>query len=87
MANNTTDIFDTAPAELDPSFNLATRTDDNGAGTVYVGYATKGAATSAAAWYINRFVTTGTETVKAWANGSQDFDQVWDNRASLPYSS
>ena len=36
--------------------------DDNGAGTVYIGYALRGAADSAGAWFILKQVTSGNVT-------------------------
>jgi len=49
----------------------------------YVGVATRGTATSAAAWKIFKLDTTSGLS-KKWASGA--YDQVWDNRASLTYS-
>jgi len=55
----------------------------------YVGMATPGTLTSAASWLIFRLDETATgaeELKKEYANASQDFDQIWDNRLILPYS-
>lgn len=60
--------------------------DDDGAGTVYTGYALRGAANSDAAWFIMRQVTTGTVTEIRFAANPFDFTQVWDDRASLTYT-
>ena len=87
MANNKMDIFDTVENTIDPTFNLATRIDDDDAGTVYVGYATPGTLTSETSWYIVRYLTTGDETVKAWAEGARDFTKEWDERATYSYTS
>lgn len=50
----------------------------------YVGEASIGSATSAAAWRIKKVDNTS-GIVLQWA-GTGVFDQVWDNRASLSYS-
>jgi hypothetical protein len=60
--------------------------EDNGAGTVYTGYARRGAATSEAAWFIAKQVTSGGLTTIRFASAPFDFTQVWDNRASLTYT-
>ncbi len=50
----------------------------------YVGQAVPGSTTSAAVWQIQRIdQTTGIIILYA---GDAQFDQVWDNRASLSYS-
>lgn len=50
----------------------------------YVGKATSGALTSQAVWQVARFDLTNGVTEEL-ANGSYEFDQVWDNRLSLTY--
>ncbi len=51
----------------------------------YVGEASTGSATSGASWRIKRVDST-TGTVIQWADGNSNFDNIWDNRASLSYS-
>ena len=51
---------------------------------IYFGEALPGAASSAASWRIQR-INTSTE-IDEWADGDSDFDNIWDNRASLSYS-
>lgn len=56
--------------------------------TTYVGRAAPDSATSAAVWQILRITedsSAGT-TATAYADGNTNFDNVWDNRASLSYS-
>jgi hypothetical protein len=65
---------------------LAYRKDDPGAGTVYEGDAEPGSASNAAVWRIKRTVTSGGSITVTWADGNGNFDNVWDNRASLSYS-
>jgi len=54
--------------------------------TNYLGYATAGSVTSGAVWAIKRVVETGNNVVITWADGTKDFDNIWDNRTSLTYS-
>lgn len=53
---------------------------------LYVGQAVAGVETPAAAWRIRRVSTVGVVTTVAYADGDANFDNVWDNRASLSYS-
>lgn len=57
-----------------------------GSGITYIGKAQIGSATSSAEWQIQRITESGSSTSIDWANGADEFDQVWDNRASLSYS-
>jgi hypothetical protein len=54
--------------------------------TIYIGKAVVGTETSDDHWQIRKITTVGTVKTIAWANGDDEFDQVWDNRASLNYS-
>ncbi len=61
----------------------------NGAGQVeYVGYAHPGALTSEAKWQIRKFTYDSSNRVISvdFADGDDDFDNIWDNRTSLVYS-
>lgn len=60
--------------------------DDDGAGTVYTGYALRGSATSEAKWFIMKQVTSGTVTTIRFAGDPFVMDQIWDDRAALSYS-
>lgn len=74
----------TTPA---PPYALALLLDDTEAGGIsYVGEADPGTATAAAAWRIKKLIETGPDVAVTWADGDSDFDNVWDNRASLSYS-
>lgn len=53
--------------------------------TSYYGFATPGTATSAAGWKIQRQVDVTPDTEFRWADGDKEFDNVWDDRATLSY--
>ncbi len=59
-----------------------------GANVVYEGYAAPGTAESAAAWQIVKHTYDGSNNhlTTKFADGTNDYNQVWDNRASLSYS-
>lgn len=72
---------------------LAVEVDDTGGSPnlVYKGEANPGSATSAAAWRIQLITITtdggGNDDIAVtWADGNANFDNIWDNRASLSYS-
>lgn len=66
--------------------NYALQLDDTTTANVtYIGKAAIGSATSAAVWQIYKLDET-TGMIKTWAGGTDAFDQVWDDRASLIYS-
>lgn len=52
----------------------------------YVGKASVGTATSSASWQISKLDETGGELVMTWADGDDNFDNIYDNRESLSYS-
>lgn len=66
--------------------NGATRLDEASTTVTYIGHAPAGTPTSAPQWAICRLTLVGTETVIAWANGTNIANAIWDNRASLSYS-
>lgn len=55
---------------------------------IYIGMAAQGSAKGAALWLIRKltFDVSNNVTNIVYANGSQSFNQIWDNRASLSYS-
>lgn len=79
-----TDVHATNPLPTS-SAALALRMDEATATTTYVGEASPATLTSAALWRIKRISTTS-GVVITWADGNNNFDNVWDNRASLSYS-
>lgn len=65
----------------------AQRVDEVSTSLMYVGIAEVGAATSASTWRIFRVSSTaGVSPVVEWADGNSNFDNIFDNRASLTYS-
>lgn len=53
----------------------------------YLGQAVPGAAAASAVWRIQKLTFgAGGDVSTAWADGDANFDNVWDNRASLTYS-
>ena len=62
-------------------------TPSAGQTTVYKGWALPGIATSTAAWRVTRTILASDDDVEElFADGNANFDNVWDNRASLSYS-
>jgi len=65
--------------------NYAVQFDYSAAGTVYIGTAPSGSATSASVWQIKKLTYSSTAALVQFANGLDAFDQIWDNRTSLTY--
>lgn len=65
----------------------AFRFDEASSTVWYFGFAAPGAATSEPVWEIRRFTLgLGGDITCEWADGDTEFDNVWDDRASLNYS-
>jgi len=72
---------------------LATQIDDEGGSPqiIYKGEAAAGSVTSVAVWRMSRITVTtdvggNDDLATEWADGNTNFDNIWDNRASLSYS-
>lgn len=52
----------------------------------YAGRAATGVATSAAGWQIKEITIVGNQTIVKFADGDTNYDNIWDNRASLTYT-
>lgn len=65
--------------------SYATQIDTSTTNVIYIGTANPGTATSAASWQIRKF-NTASGVVVTFADGNSNFDNIWDNRASLSYS-
>lgn len=70
--------------EISTANLLSTRIDE-GATYMYIGAALPGSAESDAVWRICRY-TLANVSGMMWADGSTDFNQVWNDRSSLVYS-
>lgn len=68
------------------SMPMAVRLDEASSTVTYVGEAVEGSADSGALWRIKRMSASGTVTTISWADGNSNFDNIWDNRASLTYT-
>jgi hypothetical protein len=66
---------------------LALRYDNSTAPVSYKGEANAGTAVSSASWRISKITSAvdGSVTIE-WADGNTNFDNIWNNRASLSYS-
>lgn len=60
--------------------------DEPDANTTYIGAAKMGASTSDAVWQITKISISGTVTTFAYADGDDNYDNIWDNRTELSYS-
>lgn len=65
---------------------LALQLDEASASVTYVGNATPGSVTSSAVWQVKKITITGADIAITWADGDAEFDNVWDDRATLTYS-
>jgi len=72
---------------LNPPVRVQLRFDGENSTYNYVGEAPVGAATTDASWRIFRLENSGTASLtKMWADNSDQFNKVWDNRASYSYA-
>lgn len=61
--------------------------DETNPDCVYIGWTdTIGGSTGAKIWRIKRIIKSGSITSIGFASSTTDFNQVWNNRASLTYS-
>lgn len=65
---------------------VKTYIDEASSTVTYVGKASVTASPSAPVWRISKIEVSGTVTTVKFANSSYDFNQIWDNRASLTYN-
>jgi len=52
----------------------------------YIGEAVPNASSGSALWRIRKVLVSGTTTSVQFADGDDNFDNIWDNRDSLTYS-
>jgi hypothetical protein len=79
------DTSNPLPVQLDGDFAINTQLNSGNSNIEYIGIAPIGSATSAAVWKIKR-VNYTTGTVIEYADGNENFDNIFDNRESLTYS-
>lgn len=74
--------------EKDIEVPYNTQVDFVGETLIYKGWAAPGSGTNAPVWRIQRmtFVGSDEDLTVEWAEGDGDFDNIWDDRASLSYS-
>jgi hypothetical protein len=61
------------------------RIDESNPSEIYNGYATAGALTGDPVWAIERVSRRGDVISYTWADGNENFDNVWDDRLTLNY--
>lgn len=67
------------------SSDYSTLLDEPTTGVMYIGKAATGSSTSDAVWQVKKLTESGTETSILFADGSSEFNNIWDARASLTY--
>lgn len=61
--------------------------DYSGNNPIYEGNAVPGTAVTLAEWRIRKYTYSGNKVTKIeWAHGNANFDNVWNDRATYPYS-
>lgn len=66
--------------------NFTTKIDSVDVNTTYIGIAQIGTPTSDPSWQIKKISTVSTISTIAWADGTDAFSKVWDDRTSFSYS-
>jgi hypothetical protein len=79
--------YDQALIELNANYTQLIEYDGQG-NAVYIGLAEPGTAQGDAFWQIKHLTYDSGNNVTSlmWADGNDDFDNSWDDRASLSYS-
>jgi len=75
-------IIGVRPNGLDPYVGLAMRVDEASSDVTYIGEAPTGTAGSASSWRLRKMIVSGAVTTVLWADGNENFDNVWDDRAT-----
>lgn len=66
--------------------SLITLVDEASATVTYVGYASPGTLEASSTWKIQKITISGSITTVLFAEGDDNFDKVWNDRASYTYS-
>ena len=61
------------------------REDESQPNVVYKGYAVPNARTSDALWAIQKISRVDNQIIYEWADGDENYDNIWDNRYELQY--
>ena len=59
--------------------------EDVGTAYTYVGEAATKANTAIAMWRLRKMTYTGGLTEIQWANGTEEYDKIWNDRATYAY--
>jgi hypothetical protein len=78
--------IDATEAISGDSFNNKLLQVDTVGNTHYIGYANAGSATSGTVWAIKKVVEVGNDVTITWADGTKDFNNIWNDRLTLTYS-
>lgn len=79
-SRNNASSVETMPA------SFATIVDEVSKSLMYVGKAKIGSLQDSSVWQIQKITVTGSITLIQYADGDGNFDNVWNDRASLSYS-
>ena len=80
------DIDSTNPLFVTQTPRFKHITDNSSASVQYFGYADPGTGTGEALWLITKQTVSETIITLEFANGSTEFTNIWDNRATYDYS-
>jgi len=83
VAQSFLSIIDRLKADLEVQYN---KLIDQEGTYYYIGEAVPGTDTTQALWRIKRIEEVGDDYNILWANGTADFDKIWDDRATFTYS-
>lgn len=86
IKNSVNDMKDKVNVLNDKLFFEPKLIDESNANIVYKGYANPGAVSNTAVWAIEKVTNIKGVLSYQWANGSRNFENVWDNRKTLMYS-
>lgn len=62
------------------------KVDEVSSTVTYIGKAVAGSSGASAIWQVSKMLVTGSVTEILFADGNTNFDNIWNNRASLSYS-
>lgn len=80
--NFTNGVFQTVNSSISHIINI----DETDSENIYIGKAEIESTNNQAVWQIKKLIIVGLETDIRFAEGTDSFDKVWDDRASYTYS-